>query len=528
MRRRLPYLVATAAVVALLGAAAWVWRDEAPSPEELAAAAPVDREPRLRPDYTGVTLPPNIAPMNIVIDEPGTDYFVRLRGAAPEPLEVRSRTPEIVFPPRAWRRFLAANRGPVQIEVYARAEDGAWRQFRTITNTVAEEPIDGYLVYRLIKPLHNAYVNVGIYQRRLDGFEEREVLKNTRFDRGCVNCHTFLRGEPSSMVLHTRGPHGPAMLLAQGGKLAKIDTRTSFNPGPAAYSSWHPSGRLIAFSVNQLSLFFHTVGETRDVFDAGSDLAVYLVDSGTVTTVPGISQPDRNETWPAWSADGRYLYFCAAPKLPKERFREVKYDLMRIRYDADAGTWGEPETVLAAKDTGLSILEPRCSPDGRWLLFCMCQYGNFPVYQESSDLYLMDLATRKYQRLACNSDRCDSYHSWSSNSRWIVFSSKRADGVFARPHVAYIDERGEARKPFVLPQEDPTFYDSCIRTYNAPEFTVAPVPVAPQEFGRVLREPAPAEQRKALLDPRVPTSTAPAPPPVREPDSPYETRNPGG
>ena len=523
MRRGLPYLVAA---LAALAAVAWAWPGGAPPPEALAAAAAVDREPHLAPDYAGVTFPPNIAPMNFAVGEPGEDYFVRLKGAAAETLEVRSRTPSIVFPPRAWRRFLAANRGPVQAEVYVRAPGGRWQRFRTVTSTVADEPIDAYLVYRLMKPLYNNYVNVGIYQRCLESFEEREVLRNTRFDRGCVNCHTFGRGDPSRMVLHTRGPHGPAMLLVEDGRVTKVDTRTAFNPGPAAYSSWHPGGRLLAFSVNQLSLFFHTVGETRDVFDAGSNLGVYLVDSNTVTTAPGLSQPDRNETWPAWSADGKYLYFCSAPKLPKERFREVRYDLVRLRYDAAAGTWGEAETVLAARDTGLSILEPRPSPDGRWLLFCMCDYGNFPIYQASSDLYLMDLATGKFRRLACNSGRCESYHSWASGSRWIVFSSKRADGVFARPYFAYIDQHGEAAKPFVLPQEDPTFYDSCIRTYNAPELTVAPVPVSPRELGRVLCEPKPGEERKALLDPRVP---APAgAPPAPEPSPPYETRNHGG
>jgi len=527
MRRRLACL---AAALAALAALAWAWHEGLLTgpPAGIEAAIAHDREPRLRPDYAGVTLPPNIAPMNFVVDEPGEEYFVRLQGTAGEPLEVRRRTPAIVFPPRAWRAFLAANRGPVHLDVYARAADGRWQRFRTVTNTVADAPVDPYLVYRLMKPLYNNYVNVGIYQRRLEGFEEREVLRNTRFDRGCVNCHTFSQGDPSRMVLHTRGPHGPAMLLVRGGKVAKVDTRTAFNPGPAAYSSWHPSGRLLAFSVNKLSLFFHTVGETRDVFDADSRLGVYLVESNTVTTAPGLSAPGRNETWPAWSADGKYLYFCAAPKLPKERFREVRYDLMRLRYDAGAGAWGEPETVLAARDTGASLLEPRPSPDGRWLLFCMCDYGNFPIYQASSDLALMDPATGRFRRLACNSNRCDSYHSWSSNSRWIVFSSKRGDGVLARPYVAYIDERGEARKPFVLPQEDPTYYDSCLRTYNAPELATAAVPVPPREFGRVLCEPKAGEELKALLDPRVPVAAAPAPPPAPEPPSPYGPQNPGG
>ena len=129
------------------------------------------------------------------------------------------------------------------------------------------------------------------------------------------------------------------------------------------------------------------------MFDRESDLALYHADSNTVTTTPNISKPDRLETFPTWSPDGRYLYFCSTDPLPLERYKEVRYDLMRIRYDADSGRWGEVEPVLLAKDTGLSIAEPRISPDGRWVLFCMSDYGSFPVYQPSSDLYLLDLET---------------------------------------------------------------------------------------------------------------------------------------
>jgi len=508
MRRWLPYAVAAAAALAALG---WAYYASLP-PDGLKNAQAVDRAPHLKPDYAGVTLPPNIAPLNFIIDEPGEEYFARWTGTAGAALEVRSRSPSILIPAAAWRRFLAANRGDATVDLYVKAHDGGWRRFQAFTQTIADAPIDGHLVYRLLGPIHNKFWNIAIYQRNLEGFRETPVADNGSFDHACINCHTFCGGDPSRMILHVRGPHGPAMILARGGQAVKVDTRTAFNPSPAGYASWHPSGRLLAFSVNALRQLFHTTGEIRDVFDAQSDLAVYQVDSNTVTTAPAISKPDRNETWPAWSADGRYLYFCAAPNLPLDRFREVKYDLMRVRYDLETNRWDEAETVLAARDTGLSILEPRPSPDGRWLLFCMCEYGNFPIYQRSCDLHLMDLATGRHRRLACNSTRCDSYHSWSSNSRWIVFSSKRDNDLLARPYFAYVDDSGEARKPFVLPQEDPAFYDSFLKTYNAPELATAPVPVTPRQFARIIREPGPQEELKAALDPQVPVPTARAPP----------------
>lgn len=87
----------------------------------------------------------------------------------------------------------------------------------------------------------------------------------------------------------------------------------------------------------------------------------------------------------------------------------------------------------------------------------MSDYGGFPVYRASSNLYLMDLKDGKYRRMECNSDQADSWHCWSSNSRWIVFSSKRENGLLARPYFCYIDMKGRAHKPFVMPQKDPTF-----------------------------------------------------------------------
>jgi len=366
-------------------------------------------------------------------------------------------------------------------------------------------------------PLYNlVWSDMGIYERRLDSFAVRPVLHNRSFGRGCLNCHTFGGKNERDMLVNVRGARGGdvkgGMVIARDGEVRKVvDTTTAFNEIPAIYIAWHPSGRAVSFSTNKVLQCFHTRGDARDVIDQFSDAAIYLIESNTVTTAPAISRDDRLETYTTWSpADDRFMYYCSAPQLPVARYREVRYDLMRIAYDIDTDTWGAPEVVLAAADTGLSNVLPRISPDGRFLLFCALNFGNFAAFNRTSDLWMLELKTGKHRRLDINSDQADAYHSWSSNSRWIVFSSKRLDGLFARPWFSYVDEDGRAHKPFLLPQEDPAFYESHIRVYNVPELLSEPVPVSQGELVRALH--APDLQTKASLDPRVPPRRQEAPP----------------
>ena len=300
--------------------------------------------------------------------------------------------------------------------------------------------------------------------------------------------------------------YGSSTLFVNKGWVSKIGTKFG-------YTSWHPSGRLATYSNNGVAQFFHLARqEIHDVIDMDSGIVYYTFDNRTVRTNSVLSDKDRMETYPAWTPDGKYLYYCSAPMLWKdpnqvepEYYNKVKYDLRRISYDIQTDKWGLPETVLSADTTGLSIMLPRISPDGRFLLFCMCEYGCFPVYQPGSDLYMMNLETGVYKKLDINSEYSESWHSWSSNSRWIAFSSKRQGGLFTRIHLSYVDENGRAYKPFVMPQKDPEFYDSLFKVYSVPEFTTTPVEIDPGTLSRAVRS-----FREIDVDIPITTATPPA------------------
>ena len=465
----------------------------------------VARAPKLSPDYAGIVLPPNIAPLNFQVKEPGTSYRAEFHSTKGQPITVTSRHEAICIPLRPWRELVRTNPGELLLcDISVRDHEGRWNRFMTVTNLIAREEVDSYLCYRLLKPLYSLYVNIGIYQRDLESFTERPVLENTHTEGSCLNCHTFLNHRPDTFVLHTRGITNNPMLLVVSNEVFRVDKTMG-------YMSWHPSGRLLAFSANKFSLFYHTRGETRDVFDEQSNLGIYRMDSNSVVLPPAIALPDRNETWPAWSPDGKYLYYCSSPRLPQEKFRDVHYDLMRISYDLEQDRWGEPERLLSAAESGGSASEPVVSPDNRYVLFCLARYGNFPIYQANSDLFLMDLQSRQWRRLNINSDKADSWHCWSTNGRWIVFSSKRLDGLFARPFFSYFDANGEFCKPFVLPQADPAFYESYLKTFNRPELILGPIEVKESALAQGLLHPRKIQVLSPQGGTRPPNSAQSAP-----------------
>ncbi|MBI5833441.1 MAG: PD40 domain-containing protein [Armatimonadetes bacterium] len=504
------------AALAVLLVARWLWPAGPPAAGRCESVA---RAPRLRPDYAGLVIPPNIAPLNLRVAEPGTRYHVRLSAARGRRLDVTSRSGVISLPQRRWRELLSANRGgDLRLEVFARGARGRWQRFEPVVNHVAEQPVDDYVVYRRFRPFYNSTGALLICQRDLRSFVERAVITRDEVGGGCMNCHTFRDRRPDSFLFHSRPKAGvPAMTLVSGNSARTVQP----DGPPAGYASWHPGGRTIAYSRNKIMQYFPQAGpRSKAALDAASSLALYDVYSGRVTVPTALNPPGRLPTFPCWSPDGRWLYFASAPRLwpttrfmPIEEQARVRYDIQRAAYDPATSAFGQPETVVAARDTGGSALEPRISPDGRWLVFSLTDSGSFPVFAERSDLYLLDLqrpGSRPVPLEAESPTRHDSFHAWSGNSRWLVCASKRDNGLLARLYLRYIDAEGRASKPFVLPQRDPRDDDRNPATYNVPEFVSGPITVSRAELKRAL----------------APTCTAPARP--AEPEKRQEAQTPDG
>ena len=447
--------------------------------------------PQIDPDYTETVIPPNIAPLNFNINEKGTEFFVDIyvKNSESNHIKISSKKHKIKIPIKKWKNILSSNRGKeLYIDIYLKNTLNEWEKFRTIKNTIAEEEIDSHVAYRLINPAHVLWWEMGIYQRNIENFNESVIFTNRVSKKNCMNCHSFSMNNPEIMMFHIRGDLGGTMLIKDG-NVTKINTGTEYTMSAGVYPAWHPNGNLIAFSVNKINQFFHSQQDkTIFVRDSASDIIIYNIQTNTITTTPKIST-SRLENLPTWSPDGKYLYFISGPEwTEKKKYSELKYDLMRISYDIETNHWGELDTILTTAETGESISFPKISPDGKYVLFCMSDYGYFTIHFRSSDLYMFDLRTNKYWKLDVNSEDVESYHSWSSNSRWFVFSSKRKDGLCSRLYFSYVDSNGDAYKPFLMPQKDPDFYKTFIKNYNIPELIDGPVTVNHWKLAQVARE----------------------------------------
>ncbi|SEM89685.1 WD40-like Beta Propeller Repeat [Prevotella sp. ne3005] len=436
----------------------------------------LDTLPPIYPDYCNVTIPENIAPLNFLLRADCEAIEVK----AGE-LVLNASGNEAVFNMDDWKTLMQQSSGK-EIEVTITAlVNGTWKQYKSFRWQVVGDRVDPYLTYRLIEPDYEIWNHVQIQQRCVENFEVNALGHYEQLENRCMNCHTYANQNPRLSMMYVRGPGGGAILNSNS-ELQKLNI-----PG-SVYFGFSPTGRYITYSTQKIIPAFHSLASKRlEVYDAASNVFVADMQEHRVISSPLLSDSLKFETFPTFSPDGKYIYYCTADtvSLPRD-IKNLQYSLVRIPFDETTGTIGTQVDTLFSQR---SVCHPRISPDGRYLLYTVADYGTFPIWHPEADLQMMNLQTGAIDSLSIvNSEKSDTYHSWSSNSRWFVFASKRDDGLYGKPYFCYVDSHGKAHKPFCLPQQHPTFYDNNLKSFNAPELGKGKVPFDVYDVAKAMKQ----------------------------------------
>lgn len=419
------------------------------------------------PDYKNITIPANIAPINF-------HYAIKNSGKAVTTFTLGEKSvtikgTEVEWSLKKWKSFVAGAEGQT-IVVKAEVEIDGQPVTDTWNVNISEDPIDGYLTYRLIEPSYQMYNEISIEERCIEDYSNVTICDFKHTDNSCMNCHTHAQGRGDLSFFYIRGQQG-GMILNRDGKVRKLTLNVDGMLSGSVYGEIHPEGRFGVYSTNVILPGIHTKPLNRmECYDTASDLTVADFDNNRMINLPHVARADKLETFPCFSADGKSVFCCVADTagLSSLDLEQIKYSLLRYDFDSSNGHMGEvPDTVWNAITNNGSVCYPKASPDGKWVLFSVAAFGTFPLYHPETTLCLVDLQSGEANMLSdIKGNRADTYHSWSSNSRWFVFASKRGDGQYGKPYFCHVDDNGNVSKPFVLPQKSSRFYEYNLKSFN--------------------------------------------------------------
>lgn len=448
----------------------------------------LDKVPSIFPDYTDITIPANIAPMNFSIDEQADEY-ITVFSTSSASTTVKGR--KVRIPESKWRKLTAGSR--ITVQVYGR-NGKQWNAYTPFSMSVSDD-IDPYISYRIIPISVESYEKLSIRQRNITNFREKVIFANTMVQNNeqgtCINCHHYKNWETDNMLFHVRHFKGGTVFILDG-ELHKINTKTDSTISAGSYPSWHPTHDFVAFASDKVHQSIHALSHDKlEVMDDNSDIILFDIRNNTVSPIE--NETDQFECFPDWSSDGKSLFYVSSTyQMPEgvsrrdavflDRFK-FHYNLYSKPFDPETRTWGTSRLLYDAVAADSSITWPKASPDGRWLLCCISTHGMFPLDQIQSDFILFDLKDNSYRYVdELNSPFAESFHCWSSNGKWFMFSTRREDAVHTRLYFSHIDENGHFSKPFALPQRDPEFNREFLNAFNIGEFMKEPVHITPRRL----------------------------------------------
>ena len=312
----------------------------------------------------------------------------------------------------------------------------------------------------------------------------------------CGNCHSFSDdGKVLGLDVDYGNDKGAYAVLPVSKQMAlndeKIISWSDYKKGDGEatfglLSRVSPDGRYVISTVKDRAVFVATpdIWYSQLFFPIKGILVVYDTQTGSFKALPGADDPEYVQSNPTWSPDGKSIVFARTKAYKKDIVANAtsvllsekdvpefvndkepfKFDLYRVPFNEGRG--GKAEPIEGASHNGKSNYFAKFSPDGKWIIFCKAE--NYMLLMPDSELFIIPAEGGEARRLRANTPRMNSWHSWSSNGRWLVFSSK-ANTAYTQLFLTHIDEKGESTPPVLLER-----FTGSDRAANIPEFVALP------------------------------------------------------
>ncbi len=308
----------------------------------------------------------------------------------------------------------------------------------------------------------------------------------------CANCHSFSR-DGRTIGLDIDGPQSdkgaygfrnltPRMDIAHKDIISwNYDYKSPKRKGKTIgfLSRVSPNGKFVVSTVDEevFIVNFNSYKYIQVFYPTRGILAWYSREKGEVTPLPGADNRDYVHCTPVWTPDGDTLIFARAkarepyikdrpmPKFPGDSLETpIQYNLYKMPFNQGRGGVAMP--IEGASFNGMSNTFPKVTPDGKYVVFVKCKNGQ--LMRPDGKLWIVPISGGKARPMKCNTEEMNSWHSFSPNGKWMVFSSK-SRGFYTKMFLTHLDANGNSSPALLLPNST-----AANRAVNLPEFINRP------------------------------------------------------
>lgn len=415
-----------------------------------------------------------------------------------KPVYAFVREPEWT-PDRATWETIKANSvsAPVMLSVFGLADENAdvVASVGRVSFSTSTDPVDDAVFFRQI-PLPFSLASQSFEKTRwrmghIDSYDPPvTVMQGVPV---CASCHAFSSDGKYMSMEYNYGNDGGAQFIVKTASEVIVKKEYLFTwsdfpksgllpPTRGLFGRMSPSGRYAAASVNEIS--FATVMDDLDFcqlfFPTYGVIGIHDRQAKTTRLLPGADDYGLVQANPVWSMDEKEIVFCRANTrnevhadlanvktiMETRSIQELnalypmRFDLYRVSFNDGEG--GKAVPLEGASNNNASNYFARFSPDGKWIVFTKSPYGI--MLQPDSELWIVPAAGGTARKMNCNRGNFNSWHSWSSNGRWLLFSSK-ANTPYTEIFLTHVDENGNDTAPVVLTRFNETGFAA-----NVPAF----------------------------------------------------------